>query len=263
MNKYFRGFRIQRNVISALIYRELKTRISEVQFGVVGVFIEPLGVMSVFLIIFTIIRELRGIRGILDVELFLVSGIVLFTLFNEIAIRSLNALQANEALFFYRPVKPIDTVIARSVVETGLYSLVLIVITGGIFLYKEKWVLDNFALTAITFLSLSLCAMGTGISFMVAGHRYPFLNQLIPIVLRPFWFVSGVFYSLSSIPQWLRPLVSWNPILQAIELTRHSFNSNYFISNSISLNYLMTCGIVSFTFGLWIYLNNEKILQTK
>ena len=106
MNKYRRGFKIQRNTISALIYRELKTRISEVQFGVIGVFIEPLGVMAVFLIIFTIIREIRGVKGVLDVELFLASGIVLFTMFNEIGIRALNALKANEALFFYRHIFP-------------------------------------------------------------------------------------------------------------------------------------------------------------
>ena len=31
-----KGFRIQLNVIQALIYRELKTRVSEVKFGFVG-----------------------------------------------------------------------------------------------------------------------------------------------------------------------------------------------------------------------------------
>ena len=46
------GWQIQRNVISALVYRELKTRVSEVKFGILGVFIEPLGVMAVFLAIF-------------------------------------------------------------------------------------------------------------------------------------------------------------------------------------------------------------------
>ena len=46
----------------------------------------------------------------------------------DIALRSLKAMEANEALFFYRPVKPIDTVIARSLVEAGLYGVMLLVI---------------------------------------------------------------------------------------------------------------------------------------
>ena len=99
---FTKGFNTQINVTSALIYRELKTRVSEVKFGVLGVFIEPLGVMIVFLTIFSL---LRGRNNTIDIVLFLGSGIVLYTLFNEVAIRSLNAMKANEALFFYRPVK--------------------------------------------------------------------------------------------------------------------------------------------------------------
>ena len=39
------GWRIQYYVVSGLLYRELKTRVSQVRFGVLGVFIEPLGVI--------------------------------------------------------------------------------------------------------------------------------------------------------------------------------------------------------------------------
>ena len=43
------GLKIQLSVIDALIYRELKTRVSNVKFGVFGVFIEPVGVLLIFL----------------------------------------------------------------------------------------------------------------------------------------------------------------------------------------------------------------------
>ena len=48
------GWTIQRNVIKALVYRELKTRVSQVKFGVLGVFLEPLGVVAVLLCIFVL-----------------------------------------------------------------------------------------------------------------------------------------------------------------------------------------------------------------
>ena len=38
LNEIIEGFIIQRNVISALVYRELKTRVSQVKFGILGVF---------------------------------------------------------------------------------------------------------------------------------------------------------------------------------------------------------------------------------
>jgi capsular polysaccharide transport system permease protein len=265
MNKIFpegvlAGWRVQRNVIEALVYRELKTRVSEVRFGVLGVFIEPLGVMAVFLGIFSV---LRGNKGPLDIALFLASGIVLFTLFNDIAIRSLKAMSANEALFFYRPVKPVDTVISRTLVECGLYSLVYLVIIGAIFLVRERWMLNDPPLLMISFLGLATTGFGLGLLLMVAGHRYPSLNQLAPLAMRPLWFISGVFFSPSSLPQWLAPWITWNPVLQAIELSRHAFSEDYVLSEAISLQYLLAWAGVSCCIGLWAYSNNERILLTR
>ena len=90
------GWHIQFNVINSLIYRELKTRISLVKGGVLGVFIEPLGVITVFLILFSILRA--NTLGTLDILIFLGSGTVLFTLFSNIAVRSSNGISANLAL---------------------------------------------------------------------------------------------------------------------------------------------------------------------
>ena len=104
-----RGLRIQINVLRALIYREFIGRASLVKFGYLGILIEPLGVMAIFLAIFTLIRR-RGGSEDLGVLLFLISGIVIYTLFNAIAIRSMNSMDANSSLFFYRQVQPIDTV---------------------------------------------------------------------------------------------------------------------------------------------------------
>ena len=260
LSNSFRGWELQRNVIGALIYRELKTRVSEVRFGVVGVFIEPLGVMAVFLLIFSVIR---GDRGPLDIALFLAAGIVLYTLFNEVAVRALNAMRANEALFFYRPVKPIDAVIARGLVESALFAFVYIVILAFIFAFREKWILYDFPLLVISYVLLALTAFGIGLLLMVAGYRYSSLVQIVPWAIRPLWFISGVFFSVMSLPQWLRPWVTWNPILQAIELSRHAFSEDYPLDKSISLPYLLACAGVSCCLGLWAYSNNERILLTR
>lgn len=256
------GLKIQLSVINALIYRELKTRVSAVKFGIFGVFIEPLGVLAVFILIIGLLRRNSNIP--MSIALFLLSGITLFTLFSAIAIRSLNAINANKALFIYKPVKPVDTVIARAVVETGLYAIVLIVVSGAIFLFNEKIMISNFPLLVVVFVSLALFATGFGLFFMVAGFRYQWLYQVVPLLLRPLWFISGVFFSIQQLPQWVRPWLSWNPLLQSIELTRFAFDSNYILNPSvISLPYLITCSIIAITMGLWIYLNNEKILLTK
>ncbi len=256
------GWHVQFNVINSLIYRELKTRISLVKGGVLGIFIEPLGVISVFLILFTILRA--NTSGPLDILLFLGSGTVLFTLFSNIAIRSSNGISANQALFFYKPVKPVDAVIARTIVESGLYGIVFIFIIFSTYIIRKEIILNNLALLFTTYLALVIFSFGFGLFLLVASHIYPSIKQLIPLAIRPLFFISGIFVSLNALPQWLRPYLSWNPILQAIEITRYSFSETYIIDKSlISITYLWLTTFLSLSLGLFIYSFNEKKLLTK
>jgi len=254
------GWGIQERVIGALVYRELKTRVSQVRFGVAGVFIEPLGTLTVFMVLFSVIRH--NPAGI-DSPLFLAPGAINFAVFTEIAIRALNAMNANESLFFYKPVKPVDTVISRTLVESGLYGIVYLVMLTGICLFKEETVIDNLPLLTTSYVALSLTAMGLGLIFMTAGHRYPSLLQFLPIAMRPLWFLSGAFYSTLQMPQWLQPWLTWNPVLQATELSRHAMSPDYRIPDSISLSYLLGLAASICCMGLWIYRNNERILLTR
>ena len=251
---------IQRRVVGALVYRELKTRVSEVRFGVVGVFIEPVGVTFVFVVLFSFLKHSpNGISPML----FLAPGALIFGMFCEIVIRSLNAMNANEALFFYRPVKPIDAVIARTLVELGLFAVVYVTILSFIYLLSEKVTLDDFPLLVISFLSLVVTCFGLGLLCMVLGFLYPSALQLIPILIRPGWIISGAYFSIQDLPQWLRPWLSWNPMIQAIELNRHALSSDYPLSELISLPYLIMFAALSCVVGMWGYCKNERALLTR
>ena len=259
--KIVSGFKVIRNVVSGLIYRELKTRITRTGFGIIGIFIEPVAVMLIFVFIFSLIRA--GNKS-LDTGLFLLSGIVLFTLFNQIALRSVNAIQANETLFIYKPIKPIDTVIARTLIEAALYSLVFIFVSLSIFYFKEEFILNDFPLMVSSFICLAFTSFGLGLILMVLGHYYPIIIQLVPVLIRPLWLMSGIFFSVKDLPTTIIPFVSWNPILQSIELTRHSYSLNYIIDeNIVSLKYLFYFSICTVCLGLWIYTQNERSLLTK
>ena len=260
ISEIIRGFSIQRNVVSALVYRELKTRLSEVKFGIIGLFFEPVGVMLIFLIIFTIFKGTNRGAG-LNIFLFLTSGIVMFSFFQDLALRGANAMKANEALFFYRPVKPIDTLLARTIIESHLYLIIFFVISSGVFLYKEEIIIYSFPLFISTYLAFIVFCFSFGLLLMIAGHYYKWIFQLIPLFMRPIWIISGVFIGLNQLPQWVRPYASWNPIVQCVELVRHSFTINYYIDPAlVSIVYLWQVAIGSLFVSLWIYKNNERVL---
>ena len=88
--------KIKIKIINALIYRELITRISKNGLGVLGIFGESFFSISIFVILFSIIR--RNTIGGLDIYIFLICGIVIFNLFNSISVRSSIAIESNKSL---------------------------------------------------------------------------------------------------------------------------------------------------------------------
>jgi capsular polysaccharide transport system permease protein len=253
------GLQVQWNVVGALVYRELMTRLSQSQYGIIGVFIEPLATLLMFVVIFSALRA--SAQTSLDISLFLLSGITPFGLFREITTRSLRSMEQNAPVFIYRPVRPVDTIIARTIVESGLSATLYISLFLVIMFVRERWWLDDPPLLFVAFVSTEALAFGIGLILLVAGHRYKLIQKFFPAIMRPMFLTSGIFFSLGSIPQAARPWLSWNPILQATELTRHAFSTDYHLDPAISLPYLLLVTGLSCVVGVVSYSGNERHLM--
>jgi capsular polysaccharide transport system permease protein len=253
------GWQVQWRVVDALVYRELRTRVSDVKGGFLGVLVQPLGLIAIWVIFLTVINAHRG--GSLNVILFLGSGTVLFTVFSQIAGRSITAMEANEALLFYKPVKPIDTVIARSITETGLYTCCLLVICIGTWIALDQIYMSNLGLFFFTILLAACIGFSTGLIFMTAGHLTPAFKQPAFWIPRILWFLSGVPFRYWVLPPWTRGFFVWNPLMHIIELNRKSMSDDYFTPDA-NLDYAVTWTIALLTVSLWLYYNNERKLLT-
>jgi capsular polysaccharide transport system permease protein len=251
------GLHQQWRVVDALVYRELRTRVGDVRFGFFGVIAEPLLTIAVFLLLFSLLRQARG--DTLDVVLFLTCGITGIYTFTRIATKSINAVEANKALFFYRRVRPIDTVLGRSIVEFLLMATCLVMVTVFLWIIRNHVIVNSLGQIASAFSLLGLFCFGCGLFVMVVGFRYSSAKIVFSIIQRPIFFMSGVFFSLQNIPPQFRPWLSWNPILQAIELMRNGFSESYVIEG-ISMPYLALCALFSCVIGLGVYRNNEPLL---
>jgi capsular polysaccharide transport system permease protein len=253
------GWRIQWRVVDALTYRELRTRVSEVKGGFLGVLLQPLGLLGIWMIFLSSLNLNRG--GSLNVVLFLTSGIILFSIFSHIANRSISAISANEALLFYRPVKPIDTVIARTICESGLYICCMFIMLAGTWIYLDQVVMADLGLFLISLLMAVCLGFSTGVIFMTAGHLVPAFGQVAIWIPRILWFLSGVPFRYWVFPAWTRPFFIWNPLMHCIELNRRAMSDDYFTPDA-NLGYVIIWVIVQTTVALWIYSNNERRLLT-
>ncbi|MBW9593819.1 ABC transporter permease [Citrobacter freundii] len=195
-------------------------------------------------------------------DLFKVNGIIPYFIFSDIAVRSLKAIEANKGLFNYRPVKPIDTIIARALLETMIYIMVYAVMMGVLWLVGEEFSLARMLLLICTWFLLVILSCGIGLIFMIIGSLYPESEKFLPIIIKPFYFISCVMFPLHAVPKDYWPYLLWNPLVHVVELSREAVVENY-ISDGVELSYLAFCSLVVFFVGLISYrLLEESVLTS-
>lgn len=259
--KYIKGFRNQLGVIDALLFREMLTKKSFSYLGFFGVLIEPLILTLAYIILLKLIRVSFDMG--INIFSFFATGLLIFSFFISTITRSINAIRANKNLFYYKRLKPIDTVIARTFIEISLtlttYTLILLII----FYAQNKITLDNLPLLLFVFTLVTVLAFSVGLILLIIGNKLEYISNWLPLISRPLFFTSGAIIPLSIVPSNFQYLVLWNPLLHASELARNSLDNNYILNNQISLKYLSYITFVIFWVALFIYQRNEKYLMKK
>lgn len=242
---------IQRAVVQALILRELKTRFGVHRLGAVWLFLEPAAHIGVLLVVFVYIRHFAP-AGV-PTTIFLLTGIVPFLLFKSIAMRIMEAVQGNRGLFGYRVIKPMDTFLARLFLEVLLYTVVFVLLLGGLWwwgvpveLYRP---LEFFTVVAL----LSLMGFGLGILFCVIGEALPEVKLFIRILFIPLYLLSGILFPISRLPAEYHDLLLWNPVLHAVELSREAFFRGYASVSGVSLGFVAEVAVVLLFGGVVAY----------
>lgn len=253
------GLEVQQAAVKALFLREIKTRFGKYRLGYLWAILEPAAHLMVLLTIFGFIMH----RTMPDISfpVFLLNGLIPYFLFSNIATRSIGAIEANQGLFNYRPVRPIDTIISRSLLETIIYSGVYIILMSVVGLLGEDFTLSNITLIIITWTLLVVFSLGIGLIFMTLGKTFPETEKFLPILIKPLYFISCVMFPLHAIPKEYWPYLLWNPLIHVVELSREAVVTGY-ISEGVNLNYLALCSLVALFIGLAVYRNREEAMLT-
>ena len=253
------GFEVQQAAVKALFLREIRTRFGKFRLGYFWAILEPSAHLLVLLGIFGFIMH----RTMPDISfpVFLLNGIIPYFIFSNITNRSVGAIEANQGLFNYRPVKPIDTIIARALLETVIYAAVYILLMVVVWMAGEYFEVINLLQLVATWGLLILFSCGIGLIFMVVGRTLAETQKFLPILLKPLYFISCIMYPLHSIPKDYWPYILWNPIVHAVELSREAVMPGY-VSDGVSLSYLALCSLVTVFTGIALYRNREEAMLT-
>lgn len=244
-------WQIQCSVIFGVFNRELANRFGRFSLGYLWAPLEPLLYIAVLSAIRMQVAS-GPIAGI-DPVVFFASGVLPFILFQIVQITSLSCVESNVGLFNYQRVKPADIFAARFLLEVLIVLTVALLLFPSLYLLGMEFALNDFLyLLGVTVLFLMFVA-GMGLICTVLGPFWNESKKILPNVIRPFFFISGIFFPLADIPPELRDKLTWNPLLHALELFRHAAFEGYQLSPEASLNFLFWSALISLTTGLVVY----------
>jgi capsular polysaccharide transport system permease protein len=249
----------QKNVVFALFIRELKARFSHFRLGYIWAIGEPLAMVAVL----SAVRVAFGKQDIAGVPfpLFFATGIIPYYFFQTSISQSLSIIESNLALMNYRVVKPADPVIAKCILELIIYCSTGVILVGGLASLGFVFEWNNTLGVVMVMGCLVAFTIGLGFITAVIGAFIHESKKIVPILLRPFFFISGIFFPAESIPIDYREILLWNPLLHVSELIREYIFSE-FQSPQGDLGYLCICSIISLLLGLCVYRMNRIRLST-
>jgi capsular polysaccharide transport system permease protein len=250
---------LQLRVVGAVARREVQVRASKGQFGIVGVFIEPLALIGTFLALRILLRG-AGDGTYMNVVLWLALGFVPFFMFADIAIKAISGVQKNSELYFYRRLKPLDSLLGNTLLLGQIFGSLLLLFVLGVSIWDWQFPVQDVGALVFLFVGIALLGLGIGLATLVIGHRLPIVAWMMKMFLRRIllW-TSCIFFSISIVPDAFRPWILWNPIAHGVELLRQACNPAYPIPG-VSALYFWMWVVGALGLGLFIYGNNEELL---
>lgn len=248
-NLVIRSFR----VFAALMIREMITRYGRSFGGYIWAVIEPMAVIGLLTLVFTQFFETPAYGE--SFLLFFSTGYLPFYFFISVSSQVGTGLSVNRELLQLPRVKPFDVILARFVLAF-LTLLVVSAIIFGFVMVSVRYSLffDPVALIA-AFGSAALLGLGVGTLNAFLFALLPVWRQVWGLLTAPLLVLSGVFYTLDSMPSHVQDVLTWNPLVHCVGRTRAAFFPSY-RDDYVDLGFVLVISLATLLLGLFLILRN-------
>jgi len=234
-------------VQKALFLREFSMRFSVSKSGIFWTFFEPF-----FQVFFMVM--LKGILFGSNVEsfdfaIFLALNFTAYNLFRNILIKSMGAFSANKALFIYKQVKPLDTILARILVEIFITGIIILCFVSIGLYFDFDLRVKNLPMVALGFILLILLAFSWGILITIVNTFSSSIGKIIRILMRFLMFGSAVFYTIEQLPSALQHLLLLNPLTHFMEMI-HGYYFDVLDDRFVDYSYMLLWTVIPYYVSL-------------
>jgi lipopolysaccharide transport system permease protein len=243
---YVRKIFRHRSLIYIFAKRDLKIKFAQTSLGLAWVIIQPLTAVLIFTFFFS---YLVNFNTNYPYVLFVLSGILVWGIFNYIFSQSSTSLSQSEEIIrkmnFPKIILPISKTILAFV--EFLLTLVVLVILLMVYQMDFRW---TMLLLPIIILPIFFFSLGLALLLSSVALKNRDLFHIVPFLVNfGIWF-TPVFYPISVIPNNLKNLIFINPVAASIQMFRWSFfdeSFNNYIYIGIVISFLVfVVGFISF-----------------
>lgn len=213
----FKSLIAYRGFVFSSIRNEFVARFVRSRLGGLWMVIHPLAQVAIFALILSSVLSARlpGVDNNFVYALYLMSGILAWSLFSEIITRCLTLFidkgNLMKKISFPRITLPAIVVGSSLLNYTLLFLSLLLVfaILGHVTSLAIAWLLP----LTVTLVAMSL---GIGLIFGVINVFVRDIGQVAPIILQAWFWLTPITYPVDIIPEQLKSLVAFNPMFTIV-----------------------------------------------
>lgn len=228
--------------LQALVVRGMVTRFSGGLRGYCWVILTPVTWILAIALFFVFLGRAAPIA--VNLPSFIATGMLPYLIFRQ----GISAMLRAEALYRHvlvaRVARESDIFTATAALEAVNATFVTAIVLGFVALVFG---LPNPQNLLAVFLGLTFAwALGIALGSLLAVIQRHLADtiRLAPILLRPFFWISGIFFLAHELPLAVQDALWWNPLLHVVELTRDGFFNNFnsiFFDLRVPLGALVAC----------------------
>lgn len=256
----WRGFQVQRQVVGAIMMREIVTRWGRRNLGFAWLFCEPLVFAFPVIAVWSYVRA--PFEHGLPMVAFVWSGYMPLLVFRHVCGTALQSVKNNAAVLYHSRVTPLDLFIGRQGLEAlGNIASVFVSFLVLIGIGAMKWP-DNFELLMLGFLYSTWWALCVALILMCLSERSEVVIQIWWPTSYLYIFFSGFFILADWLPVRLREIALLvDPPLHTYEMVRGGMFGNQVMHPHYDIGYLTFLLSGMTVFGLWLARNAREYVE--
>lgn len=233
--------------ILALMLREMATSYGRSIMGYLWAIVEPVAALALMTLVFSAFLRSPPIGS--NFPLFFASGFLVFNIYVDVGNNVARAVQYSRPLLEFPAVTPLDTILARFLLNYLTHLMVIaILLTGIIEIYDLHQIMD-LRILVLALLLAGGFALSIGIFNCYLFVAFPSYAQIWAILNRPMFIVSGIFFLFDHVPQPFRDILWFNPMVHIIGLTRAGIYPTY-EADYVSIPYVAGVSLMLSLIGL-------------